>query len=211
MLVFSVWQLRRVVITKEIISFALIDEDSEIDFIPLSEVASVDEMWGVEDVEKINRPDRRHGSNPRIQQSSLNMLIKKSRSFVRDSSELEEVEEESTSRLFVNAFQIATIPDGYNSGRSYYLQADSSDIKQQIISQLQVLAKTAKKKAEVKSSFHKAQDRVRSLYVTGPFQGTAALLIVAVIFSASLFQKMHENTPSCAVYANELHILSTLC
>jgi hypothetical protein len=160
----------------------MMDEDSEIDFIPLSEVASVDEMRGMEDLGKLERKstlDRKH-SLSNFQKSSLNNLLKKSKSLVLDAGEEEEDAEESTSMLLVNAFQIATVPDGYNSGRSYYLQADSGDVKQQIISHLQMLAKNAKKKAEVKSSFRKTQDRVRSVYVARPFQGAAALLIVAV-------------------------------
>ena len=89
-------------------------------------------------------------------------------------------DEESTARLFVNAFQVATIADGYNSGRSYYLQAESSDVKQRVITQLQALTESARKRAEVKSLFRKAQDRVRKVYVTRIFQTSAALLIVAV-------------------------------
>ena len=38
------WQKRRVVITKEIISFAFVGEDNQIDYIPLSEVDFVKEM-----------------------------------------------------------------------------------------------------------------------------------------------------------------------
>ena len=178
---FRIWQMRRVIITRDVMSFALMDDDDEIDFIPLAEVTSVDEMCGMEDanrdpIARKGPSDRKLGSKS---QSSFNVLLQDFRSGASD--EDGECNNESTSQLFVNAFQIATIPDGYNSGRSYYLQADSSDIKQQIISQLQILAKTARKKAEVKSSFRMAQDRVRGVYVTRSFQGVAALLIVAVI------------------------------
>ena len=89
-------------------------------------------------------------------------------------------EEESTARLFVNALQIATVPDGYNSGRSYYLQAGSSQLKQEVSSQLQSLVYAARKKAEVQTHFGQAQASVRRVYVSKPFQYGAALLITAV-------------------------------
>jgi hypothetical protein len=173
-----IWQMRRVIITRDVMSFALMDDDDEIDFIPLAEVTSVDEMCGMEDAERDRGPgDRKLGSKGT--QSSFNLILQDFKSGILDGDG--ESNNESTSRLFVNAFQIATIPDGYNSGRSYYLQADSGDVKQQIISQLQMLAKNAKKKADVTSSFRKAQDRVRSVYNARPFQSATALLIVAVI------------------------------
>jgi predicted RNA-binding protein YlxR (DUF448 family) len=150
------------------LSFALLDDDSEIDFIPLSEVICVEEMCGVEDANA--------DGLTRKSCSGLNMLHK---SLGSEDIELQ-FDDDSTSRLFVNAFQIATIPDGYNSGRSYYLQADSSDVKQKVIEQLQALSQSARKRAEVKSLFRKVQDHVREVYTTKIFQGSAALLIIAV-------------------------------
>jgi predicted RNA-binding protein YlxR (DUF448 family) len=162
------WQIRRIVITKETLSFALLDDDSEIDFIPLSEVICVEEMCGVEEANA--------DGTTRKNCSGLNMLQRSMGSEEID----QQFEEDSTSRLFVNAFQIATISDGYNSGRSYYLQADSSDVKQKVIEQLQALSQSARKRAEVKSLFRKFQDHVRQVYTTRIFQGSAALLIIAV-------------------------------
>jgi predicted RNA-binding protein YlxR (DUF448 family) len=162
------WQIRRVVITKETLSFALLDDDSEIDFIPLSEVICVEEMCGVEEA-NADGTTRKIGSG-------LNMLQK---SMGSEDIDLQ-YDEDSTSRLFVNAFQIATIPDGYNSGRSYYMQADSSEVKQKVIEQLQALSQSARTRAEVKSLFRKVQDHVRNVYTTRIFQSSAALLIIAV-------------------------------
>ena len=39
-----VWQMRRVVITKDVISFAFVDEDAQIDYIPFAEILHVKEM-----------------------------------------------------------------------------------------------------------------------------------------------------------------------
>ncbi len=87
---------------------------------------------------------------------------------------------ENTSQLFVNAFQIATIPTGYNSGRSYYLQAESSELEHHVMTQLRTLANHARKKAEARSFLRKTQDRARAIYTARPFQIGASLLIVAV-------------------------------
>jgi hypothetical protein len=175
------------------------DDDNEIDFIPLAEVTSVDEMCGMEEVDSDQTArkwtsDRRMGSKG--SQSSFNLLLQDFRSGTFDGDGMDS--NESMSQLFVNAFQIATISDGYNSGRSYYLQADSGEVKQQIISQLKMLAKNAKKKAEVKSSFRKTQDRVRSVYVARPFQAATALLIVAVNPRCPPSQFVPAAQPSCA-------------
>jgi hypothetical protein len=171
---FRLWQARRVVVTKDVISFALIDDDSEIDFVPLAEVTSVEEMHGMEDVESNQVPRRLR-----------DLKFSPSSTMLMGSGLIEgnvEQRAENTSQLFVNAFQISTIPDGYNSGRSYYLQADSSHLKQHAIAQLRSLASSARKKAEARSYFRKTQDYVRAVYTARPFQIGASLLIVAVFF-----------------------------
>ena len=44
MVLFRTWQLRRMIITRDVVSFAFADDDVEIDEIPLSEVDYVIEM-----------------------------------------------------------------------------------------------------------------------------------------------------------------------
>jgi predicted RNA-binding protein YlxR (DUF448 family) len=173
------WQLRRVIFTKKGISFALTDHDEEIDFIPLEEVASIDEMGDTEDSEadQILVGNIARKLKPKLM-SGRNRFSNSSASSFTD-IEMNE-DNKSATRLFVNAFQIATVPDGYNSGRSYYLQADSSQVKQELISQLQELAKSARKKVHETTWLLKLQGRVRTAYVHKSFQSTAALLIIAV-------------------------------
>ena len=158
--------------TKDVISFALIDDDDEIDFVPLAEVGSVEEMHGMEDLES-NQGSRRF-RDMKFSQSSI--ISQGSAVFDGNADQ----RAENTSQLFVNAFQIFTVPHGYNSGRSYYLQAESSDLEHNVITQLRTLAISARKKAEARSSFRKTQDRVRGIYTAKPFQIAASLLIVAV-------------------------------
>jgi hypothetical protein len=156
------------VITKEVVSFALVNDDNEIDRIPLCEVSCVDEMIGTEELEEEDR-DRRISTERKCSHNSKGRIeggVGSDRNI--------------TSSLIGNAFQIATDTNGYNSGRSYYLQAASASQKQEIIAHLQVFAKSARKRAEVKSYFRKTQDRVQMFYISRQFQTTAALLIVAV-------------------------------
>ena len=158
--------------TKDVISFALIDDDDEIDFVPLAEVGSVEEMHGMEDLE--SSQGSRRFRDMKFSQSSI--ISPGSAVFDGNADQ----RAENTSQLFVNAFQIFTVPDGYNSGRSYYLQAESSDLEHNVITQLRTLAISARKKAEARSSFRKTQDRARAIYTAKPFQIVASLLIVAV-------------------------------
>jgi hypothetical protein len=176
------WQLRRLVITKKGISFALVDHEDEIDFIPLAEVESIDEMCGTEDIDDEQFiPRTLHYRKSKFRGSGgRESIFNTSRSITFTELNNEEENDESTSSLFVNAFQIATVTNGYNSGRSYYLQADSSQLKQQIICQLHDLAKLARKKAEETTWFRRIQGRVRAVYIHWIFQSTAALLIMAV-------------------------------
>jgi hypothetical protein len=162
-------------VTKDVISFALIDDDDEIDFVPLAEVGSVEEMHGMEDLES-NQGSRRF-RDIKFSQSGI-ILPGSSKNLVFDGNADQRAE--NTSQLFVNAFQIFTVPHGYNSGRSYYLQAESSDLEHNVITQLRTLAISARKKAEARSSFRKTQDRARAIYTAKPFQIVASLLIVAV-------------------------------
>ncbi len=146
-------------------------------------MSCVDEMIGAEDL--VGEDFERKVASERKQR----LQSRKNSMFQHNSNNKMEAEEESdknsTSKLIGNAFQIATDTNGYNSGRSYYLQTASANQKQEIIAHLKTLATSARKKAEVKSLFRKTQDRVRAWYISRPFQSGAALLIVAV--QSSLF------------------------
>ena len=164
-------------ITNEVLSFALVNDEIEIDRIPLCEVSCVDEMIQTEflagtDTERKTANERKHSRRNSIFQNNSNICLE------------DEQGGDRTSSLTGNAFQIATDTNGYNSGRSYYLQAASEGQKQEIINLLQKSSTIARKKAEVKSSFRKTQDRVRETFLSWQFQTGAALLIVAVLVSS---------------------------
>ena len=58
---------------------------------------------------------------------------------------------------FKNALQIRTVQDGYNSGRKYYIQTSGEEESQEIMRDLEKLAKIALEKFLAKSQFMKAQ------------------------------------------------------
>ena len=75
---------------------------------------------------------------------------------------LEDFEKE---QKFACAFQIHTIKDGFNSGRTYCLKTSSDDETQRIVAELTKSSAVAREKAEAKSRFTRSQDRVRSVFV----------------------------------------------
>jgi hypothetical protein len=77
-------------------------------------------------------------------------------------------------------FQIRTINEGFNSGRTYCLRAPTEKICGLIVADLTVRSKAAKKSAEAKSRFEKCQERVRRVFDSKAFQLTIASLIFLV-------------------------------
>jgi hypothetical protein len=79
-----------------------------------------------------------------------------------------------------NELMIETHPLGYNSGRTYYLQAESEDSCINLIKTLSAYAAVALEKAQAQSTFALAQRRVDRVYRSSPFQFVFAVLIIAV-------------------------------
>ena len=158
------------------------DHEEEIDFIPLAEVASIDEMCAIEDVDDDQSQPREFSIRKAKQraQSGRDKIFSSARTNASAEADPDPEGDEGTSQLFVNAFQVATVQGGYNSGRSYYLQADSGQVKQRLIAQLTDLARAARKRAEETTWLRRIQERVRAVYVHRVFQSAAAFLILAV-------------------------------
>ena len=83
-------------------------------------------------------------------------------------------------QLFQNSIIIHTIPGGYNSGRTYYLKANSELECSKILADLSVNSIAAKKRAESKSNFAKLQRRVRRVYRSKIFEGISVSCIIMV-------------------------------
>ena len=81
---------------------------------------------------------------------------------------------------FANAVMITTIPNGHNSGRTYYLQADTSTKCNDLVTHLIKVTRSARKRAEAKTQFAKSQFKVREIFNSAPFQLLSASLIISV-------------------------------
>ncbi len=77
-------------------------------------------------------------------------------------------------------FEIKTAIDGYNSGRTYRLQASSEVECAELVALLAAAAKAARRAKDSKTHFEQSQARVRAIYRSGFCQGFVALLIMAV-------------------------------
>ena len=130
-------------ITKDVISFAFVGDDNELDYVPLEEVDFIKEM---ENIVVESRPDHL-------------------------------VESEAKEPL---ALQIATIAEGYNSGRPYYIQLENNQSLQILKNLLLKNSKAARKRAEARTTFRRIQYAVRKVYDSQPFQIFVASLIAGV-------------------------------
>ncbi len=81
-----------------------------------------------------------------------------------------------------NELMIETNPEGYNSGRTYYLKAESKTSCQEKIRKLKHFRAAAYERAHAQSAFRQAQLRVLKVYRSTPFQRLVAFLIISVSF-----------------------------
>jgi hypothetical protein len=91
-----------------------------------------------------------------------------------------DVDEESKKSRDANELMIETNPEGYNSGRTYYLQAESKAFCQQVVQQLNQNCKEANERANAQTAFTLAQQHSRKMYRSTIFQNIVAILIIAV-------------------------------
>jgi hypothetical protein len=85
-----------------------------------------------------------------------------------------------TSKKKYHTFQIKTVFDGYNSGRSYYLRTKPDAESSRIVPHLRDSSEAARKRAVVLSRFKQAQKAVRLFHDSIFFQIAVCLLIVTV-------------------------------
>ena len=78
------------------------------------------------------------------------------------------------------AFQIHTEQEGFNSGRTYYLQARTSQECEIIVEQLKTYAAVARAKGETASRIRRAQGHARLVHDSRTFQTLSALVIITV-------------------------------
>ena len=79
-----------------------------------------------------------------------------------------------------HAIHITTEQGGHNSGRAYYVRADSKGSLDRLIQCVQSLACEAKKRRDNRGIFQRAQLRVRRVYESAPSRALILLLIALV-------------------------------
>jgi hypothetical protein len=94
--------------------------------------------------------------------------------------EMADVDEESKKSKDANELMIETHPEGYNSGRTYYLQAESKAFCRQVVQQLDQYCKAAHERANATTAFSQAQQNIGKMYRSTIFQNIVAVLIIAV-------------------------------
>jgi hypothetical protein len=75
---------------------------------------------------------------------------------------------------------IKTIPDGFNSGRVYYVRVALEQQERSLCDQLSTAVAAAKKLTFRKSWYHRSRDSLKSFYDSLSFQASMAVLIIAV-------------------------------
>lgn len=145
------WDKRRIVFTKKILAFGNVADDGVLDIVPLHEIKNV-------------------------RDSSLQIEV-----IADDDSELNGTAASNDDGAEnKNVFEIVTDVDGYNSGRTYQIQAVSAQDFRTIFDNLTKLAIAAREGAEAKSRFKKSQQRVGKVFNSNVVQIVMAILIFGV-------------------------------
>ncbi len=78
------------------------------------------------------------------------------------------------------SFQIRTLTDGFNSGRTYYLHSNSAEACKEVVGILRMFVEIARRRAEKYSKFRESKRWLRSIYDSNMFQLSSSFLIVLV-------------------------------
>ena len=153
--------------TKSDLYFALDGEDIIRDQIPLSEILAVDLMRESKDLETLL-------SDLRARQEGRDSISEtRKRSASSGNSD-------STSYIGLNVFQIQTGPEGFNAGRTYYIQGDSREQSEEISLKVREMARIAHRRARGSSRLLRLRSRAKAIYDSHLFQGLVVVLILTV-------------------------------
>ena len=89
-----------------------------------------------------------------------------------------DIELETTHEHF--CLQVATDPQGHNSGRSYYMRTTAKETYDEFFPVLIKFSKAARKRAQASTTIQKIQRRIRKIYGHVICQSIFALIIVGV-------------------------------
>lgn len=94
---------------------------------------------------------------------------------------VQDVSRYSTTRVdYINSVVISTKDSGHNGGRTYFLQADSTDDCAQLAAKLSSLAKSAARSVDGESLLGKLRFTSRGIYESLYFQNIFVILTLAV-------------------------------
>ena len=81
---------------------------------------------------------------------------------------------------FTNTVEIRTDVEGFNSGRVYYIRAESGGECRRIAADLERCSEVARRHFELRSWWERARDRLKSAYESAWVQAVVGALILAV-------------------------------
>jgi hypothetical protein len=131
--------------------FSLMENDNIVDCIPLFEVLLIKQL-GVD--------------------GGLESTLQRSKGSITNS--------QLSCDLLDRALRIDTSPDGYNSGRTYYLQLESDEECTRLATKMTAYVKDAIRRFEAKTGLERSQARARALFNSTMFQCSAAFFIITV-------------------------------
>mmetsp|Transcript_52853 Transcript_52853/g.139104 ORF Transcript_52853/g.139104 Transcript_52853/m.139104 type:complete len:648 (+) Transcript_52853:92-2035(+) len=162
---FRTWQPRRFIMTRDALHFAFSRDDNEIDHIPLAEITNSGIMKDAE-----HGGTRASFSGPRRNSVSL-----------------------ASHGLYT--IHIATENDGYNSGRVYYLQAESNEINDRLLLAIQENSKAARKRKASRNIWQRAQRRLNEWFNSTPVQAFV-IAVISLNFGVTILQTQLINHES---------------
>jgi hypothetical protein len=176
---YSCWQNRRAVLTKGGLFFSLVGEEEILDQIPLHEISGASVMTDNENTEQ-------------EQMEAATVVGYIDQPLPDKAPTLKKSSTISTYR-FLHAFQIDTLEDGYNSGRSYHIRAESKERCDSIMATIRASATRARKAAMKASRFQKSQQMVLNFHKNVVFQSIITILILLVSCHSFRISSLHES------------------
>jgi hypothetical protein len=143
-----------------------VSEDTVFDSIPLAEISSVQQ------INETTKSESVVSGSFTSTLSALPLTQQPRQSPVKSA--------DSSQTRFQHAFQLKTIPNGFNSGRTYYFQAASDEQCRVVCQSISCQSRRAREDAAKISSIRRAQARVAAMYESTTFQSGVAVLIVTV-------------------------------
>jgi hypothetical protein len=176
----SSWQPIILVWTKTIVAFGKAGEKCLIDAVPLSDISEVGLMQEISGPAGLGgsslSPNERGGDDaPNHALQSIAHSLAKPRKVQRNLSV-----GMSEGTVASNNFFLVTEEEGYNSGRKYYIQANSDTERREIIEMLTKVFKAAKKAKELQSRYARVKEKLHRITSSNQFQYFFAMLILAV-------------------------------